>query len=61
MKPAMVTRTRQGRRATKSGYEHLGAKWIPPQATVEDETLFQPPPADEKQDQKENRKPRGER
>src|SRR3954468_19297289 len=27
---AMVTRTRQGRRATKLAYEHLGLKWTPP-------------------------------
>ena len=29
-KPAMVTRTRQGRRATKAAYEHLKLKWKPP-------------------------------
>ena len=27
---AFVTRTRQGRRATKAAYEHLGLKWTPP-------------------------------
>src|SRR3954462_3933141 len=27
---AFVTRTRQGRRATKKAYEHLGLKWKPP-------------------------------
>jgi Holliday junction DNA helicase RuvB len=30
MQPAMVIRTRQGRRATKPAYEHLGLKWTPP-------------------------------
>jgi holliday junction DNA helicase RuvB len=30
LQTALVTRTRQGRRATKSAYEHLGLKWIPP-------------------------------
>jgi Holliday junction DNA helicase RuvB len=37
---AFVTRTRQGRRATKLAYEHLGMKWKPPQETPGDETLF---------------------
>jgi Holliday junction DNA helicase RuvB len=27
---ALVTRTRQGRRATQPAYEHLGLKWNPP-------------------------------
>jgi Holliday junction DNA helicase RuvB len=30
LQTAMVTRTRQGRRATKLAYEHLGVKWTPP-------------------------------
>jgi len=30
LQTAMVTRTRQGRRATKLAYEHLGFKWTPP-------------------------------
>ena len=30
LQTAMVTRTRQGRRATKLAYEHLGLKWTPP-------------------------------
>jgi len=34
---AFVTRTRQGRRATKVAYEHLGLKYTPP---VEGENLF---------------------
>ena len=29
---AFVTRTRQGRRATKLAYEHLGLKWRAPKA-----------------------------
>src|SRR3954468_18621470 len=29
-KPALVMRTRQGRRAAKAAYEHLGLKWRPP-------------------------------
>ena len=29
-KPPLVTRTRQGRRATKAAYEHLKLKWKPP-------------------------------
>jgi hypothetical protein len=31
LQTAMVTRTRQGRRATKLAYEHLGLKYVPPQ------------------------------
>ena len=30
LQTALVTRTRQGRRATKAAYEHLGLKWTPP-------------------------------
>src|SRR5580704_2441338 len=30
LQTALVTRTRQGRRATKPAYEHLGLKWRPP-------------------------------
>ncbi len=30
LQTALVTRTRQGRRATKIAYEHLGLKWTPP-------------------------------
>ena len=43
LQTAMVTRTRQGRRATRTAYEHLGLKYTPP-ATAGDEaetTLFQ--------------------
>jgi Holliday junction DNA helicase RuvB len=32
-KPALVMRTRQGRRASKHAYEHLGLKWKPPKDT----------------------------
>jgi Holliday junction DNA helicase RuvB len=35
---AMLMRTRQGRRATKSAYDHLGVKYRPPAG--EDEALF---------------------
>jgi Holliday junction DNA helicase RuvB len=42
-KPPMVTRTRQGRRATKGAYEHLKLKWTPPkQANGEGPTIFDP-------------------
>jgi Holliday junction DNA helicase RuvB len=38
---AFVTRTRQGRRATKLAYEHMGLKWKPPvQADGDDPGLF---------------------
>jgi len=41
LQQAMVTRTRQGRRATKSAYEHLGIKYEPPgPANGERQTLF---------------------
>lgn len=33
-KPPLVTRTRQGRRATKAAYEHLKLKWTPPKTDV---------------------------
>ena len=36
-RPPMVTRTRQGRRATKTAYEHLKLKWTPP---AQSEDLF---------------------
>jgi Holliday junction DNA helicase RuvB len=39
-KPAMITRTRQGRRATKAAYEHLKLKWTPPRDGNGDE-LFE--------------------
>ena len=39
LQTALVTRTRQGRRATKLAYEHLGLKFVPPK-TVGDDSLF---------------------
>lgn len=36
-KPPMVTRTRQGRRATKAAYEHMKLKWKPPKSANGDE------------------------
>ena len=38
---AFVLRTRQGRRASKSAYDHLGLKWTPPR-DLTDPTLFEP-------------------
>jgi holliday junction DNA helicase RuvB len=59
---AFVTRTRQGRRATKVAYEHLGLKWKPPQEAAGDETLFNKDDADDnKDDWKDDRKPKGSR
>jgi Holliday junction DNA helicase RuvB len=59
---AFVTRTRQGRRATKVAYEHLGLKWKPPRETAGDETLFREDEGEgEKDDWKDDRKPRGSR
>ncbi len=40
LQTAMVTRTRQGRRATKSAYEHLGLKWTPRPESAGDAELF---------------------
>jgi Holliday junction DNA helicase RuvB len=39
-RPPMVTRTRQGRRATKAAYEHLKLKWKPPQNANGDGPTF---------------------
>ena len=39
LQTGLVTRTRQGRRATKPAYDHLGLKWRPP-ADSDAETLF---------------------
>src|SRR5439155_4017740 len=41
LQQAMVTRTRQGRRATKLAYEHLGLRWEPKKETDSAEGLFQ--------------------
>jgi holliday junction DNA helicase RuvB len=56
LQTALVTRTRQGRRATKTAYEHLGMKWRPPRELPEDETLFVG--KDEERDGTDDRKPR---
>jgi Holliday junction DNA helicase RuvB len=60
LQTALVTRTRQGRRATKTSYEHLGLKWSPPRdLPAEDETLFAPKEdKNGKQDRKDDRKSR---
>jgi hypothetical protein len=60
---AFLTRTRQGRRATKLAYEHLGLKWKPPQETPGDDLLFrkQDEGEGEKDDWKDDRKPKGGR
>jgi Holliday junction DNA helicase RuvB len=39
-KPALVMRTRQGRRASKHAYEHLGLKWKPPNDADAAPTFF---------------------
>jgi Holliday junction DNA helicase RuvB len=39
-KPALITRSRQGRRATKAAYEHLKLKWKPPKETNGDGPTF---------------------
>jgi len=42
MKPPLVMRTRQGRRASKQAYEHLGLKWKPAQSVDgEGPTMFE--------------------
>jgi Holliday junction DNA helicase RuvB len=71
---AFVTRTRQGRRATKVAYEHLGLKWKPPRQVNGDGSLFDAAEgADDgggreeetrevaNNDRKDDRKPRGTR
>src|SRR5215213_1065534 len=59
---AFVTRTRQGRRATRVAYEHLGMKWKPPRETPGGEMLFDAEnDRDEKDDRKDDRKPRRSR
>jgi Holliday junction DNA helicase RuvB len=40
LQTSLVTRTRQGRRATRLAYEHLGLKYNPPKESIEDQTLF---------------------
>src|SRR5215204_4650202 len=64
---AFVTRTRQGRRATKLAYEHLGLKYVPPKPAndaslfARDEERADGNGADEKDDWKDDRKPKGTR
>ena len=42
MKPPMLMRTRQGRRASKQAYEHLRMKWTPPRSADGDgPTMFE--------------------
>ena len=40
LQQAMVTRMRQGRRATKVAYEHLGLKFDPDKNVSDDDGLF---------------------
>ncbi len=40
LQTGLVMRTRQGRRATKTAYDHLGLKWKPPVEPDGDEGLF---------------------
>src|SRR6185436_8525834 len=43
LQTGLVMRTRQGRRATKTAYEHLGLRYVPPKdGAAEDATLFKP-------------------
>jgi len=42
LQTALVTRTRQGRRATKLAYEHMGMKYTPPADAGDDPSLFAP-------------------
>jgi len=58
LQTALVTRTRQGRRAMKAAYEHLGLKYMPPAEAAEDDLLFNAVQKDEKLNGKEDRKPR---
>src|SRR5207253_9853760 len=39
LQTTLVTRTRQGRRATKLAYEHMGLRWTPPRE-IAGEDLF---------------------
>lgn len=55
LQTAFIMRTRQGRRATKAAYEHLGLKYRPPKESAEDETLFG---ATGNGDEKDDRKPK---
>jgi Holliday junction DNA helicase RuvB len=46
LQTGLVTRTRQGRRATRPAYEHLGLKWKPPADAGEGGGLFGADPAE---------------
>ena len=56
LQQALVTRTRQGRRATKLSYEHLGRKYVPPQEPPADETPLFDAPRDDQDEKKAGRK-----
>jgi Holliday junction DNA helicase RuvB len=61
---AFITRTRQGRRATKLAYEHLGLKYVAPrQLDTEEAVLFAASEStrDEQGDWKDDHKPKGRR
>lgn len=62
LQTSFVTRTRQGRRATKLAYQHLGLKFTPKAVEGiegEDDTLFRPDPdPGDDRDKKDDRKPR---
>jgi Holliday junction DNA helicase RuvB len=45
LQQGLVMRTRQGRRATKSAFDHLNLKWRPPKDLPEDDGLFPAEPA----------------
>ncbi len=45
LQTALVTRTRQGRRATKPAYDHLGVKYVPPVEPEDPSGLFGETPA----------------
>jgi Holliday junction DNA helicase RuvB len=41
LQTALLTRTRQGRRATRTAYEHLGLPYQPPPEAPPGQTLFE--------------------
>jgi holliday junction DNA helicase RuvB len=57
LQQALVTRTRQGRRAMKTAYDHLGLKYVPPKEPLPDETLFDPTAVTDRADVKDDTKP----
>lgn len=40
LQTALLTRTRQGRRVTKSAYDHLGLKYVPPTSPADDQNAL---------------------